>query len=171
MHFKSLALAVLAGATLSGCATVMNGTNVDYATETDPSGADIVFLNGLKCTSPCKLELKRGTDTRVDITKPGYEPVYVLVQSRLAGSTFGNILAGGVIGGVVDGGNGASNTLYPRPLKVRLAPVGSGKKAMLIDKDGKEFTSVEDHNAKVRLDVAKTIGADLAGVQPGGSPK
>ncbi len=147
----------------------MNGTNVDYATQTDPSGADIVFLNGLKCTSPCELELRRGSDTRIDITKPGYEPVYVLVQSRLAGSTFGNILAGGIVGGVVDGSNGASNTLYPRPLKVRLSPVGSDQPAMLLDKDGKEIMSVAEHNDKVRADVAKSIGADMAGMNVAGA--
>jgi hypothetical protein len=165
MKRSLLTLAMIAGVSLSGCATVMNGTNIDYLTETDPTGADIVFLSGLKCTSPCELELKRGKDTRVDISKPGYEPVYILVQSRLAGSTFGNILAGGIIGGVVDGGNGASNTLYPRPLKVRLAPVGSGKTAMLLDKDGKEVMSVNEHNEKVQADVAKTIGADSAGMR------
>ncbi|WP_143738036.1 PEGA domain-containing protein [Erythrobacter donghaensis] len=164
MKMKSLVLAIVAGTALSGCATVMNGTNIDYMTETDPTGADIVFLNGLKCTSPCTLELKRGADTRVDISKPGYEPVYVLIQSRLAGSTFGNILAGGIIGGVVDGGNGASNTLAPRPLSVRLAPVGSGQKAMLLDKDGKDLMTVDEHNDKVREDVAKTIGAMSAGL-------
>lgn len=164
MTFKSMVLALAAGATLSGCATVMNGTNIDYTTGTDPSGADVVFLNGLKCISPCEVELRRGSDTRVDISKPGYEPVYVLVQSRLAGSTFGNILAGGIIGGVVDGGNGASNTLAPRPLMVRLAPAGSGKLAMLLDKDGKDVMSVDEHNDKVRADVAKTIGNDLAGL-------
>ena len=162
MTIKSLALAIAAGAALSGCATVMNGTNIDYMTQTDPSGAEVVFLNGLRCTSPCTLELKRGSDTRVDISKPGYEPVYVLIQSRLAGSTFGNILAGGIIGGVVDGGNGASNTLDPRPLSVRLAPVGSGQQAMLLDKNGKELMSVAEHNDKVRADVAKTIGNQLA---------
>lgn len=164
MKLKQWALVIAAGASLGGCATVMNGTNIDYLTETDPAGADIVFLNGLKCTSPCTLELRRGSDTRVDITKPGFEPVYVLVQSRLAGSTFGNILAGGIIGGVVDGGNGASNTLAPRPLSVRLSPVGSGKPAMLLDEKGKEMMSVQEHNDKVRADVAKTIGNDLAEV-------
>lgn len=164
MTMKSLVLALLAGASLSGCATVMNGTNIDYVTQTDPSGADIVFLNGFKCTSPCELELRRGSDTRVDITKPGYDPIYVLIQSRLAGSTFGNILAGGIIGGVVDGGNGASNTLAPRPLIVRLAPAGSGKPAMLVDDKGKDVMSVDEHNDKVRIDVAKTIGNDLAGL-------
>lgn len=169
MKIRFLALAILAGTSLGGCATVMNGTNVDYATQTDPSGADIVFLNGLKCTSPCELELRRGSDTRIDITKPGYEPVYVLVQSRLAGSTFGNILAGGIIGGVVDGGNGASNTLYPRPLNVRLSPTGSGQPTMLLDKDGKEIMSVAEHNDKVRADVAKSIGADMAGMGAAGA--
>lgn len=164
MKSKLLALVIVAGATLSGCATVINGTNVDYATRTDPAGADVVFLNGLKCVSPCEVELRRGSDTRIDITKPGYEPVYVLVQSRLAGSTFGNIIAGGIIGGVVDGSNGASNTLAPRPLYLRLAPLGSGKQAMLLDEDGKDVMSVQAHNDKVRLDVAKTIGNDLAGV-------
>ncbi len=167
MKFKYLALAIAAGVSLSGCATVMNGTNVDYAAETDPSGADIVFLNGFKCTSPCKVELRRKSDTRVDISKPGYDPVYVLVQSRLAGSTFGNIILGGGIGAAVDGGNGASNTLFPRPLKVRLAPVGSGKQAMLLDKDDKELMTVEAHNAKVQADVAETIGKDAAGLGAG----
>lgn len=162
MKLKLMALAVMAGASLSGCATVMNGTNIAYPTETDPAGADVVFLNGLKCTSPCTLELRRGSDTRVDITRPGYDPVYVLIQSRLAGSTFGNILAGGIIGGVVDGGNGSSNTLSPRPLIVRLAAAGSGLPAMLLDKDGKDVMSVDDHNDKVRADVAKTIGNTVA---------
>jgi hypothetical protein len=164
MNLKLMALAVMAGASLSGCATVLNGTNVDYAMKTDPSGADMVFLNDLKCTSPCELELRRESDTRVDITKPGYEPVYVLIQSRLAGATFGNIIAGGAIGAVADGANGASNTLAPRPLMVRLAPVGSGKPAMLLDKDGKDVMTVDEHNDRVRVDVAKTIGNELAGI-------
>jgi len=165
MKMRLMALAMVAGASLGGCATVINGTNVDYATETDPSGADIVFLNGLKCTSPCELELRRGSDTRVDITKPGYDPVYVLIQSRLTGSTFGNIILGCGIGAVVACGNGSSNTLAPRPLIVRLAPAGSGKPAMLLTKDGKDLMSVNEHNDKVRADVAKTIGNELAGIK------
>ena len=154
--------AMAAGLSLSGCATVLNGTNVDYQTDTDPGGANIAFLNGLTCESPCEVELRRGSDTRVDITKEGYEPVYVLVQSRLAGSTFGNILLGGGIGAAVDGGNGASNTLSPRPLMVKLAPVGSGEAALLLDKKGEVISTVDEHNDKVREDVAKTIGADHA---------
>jgi len=160
---KQLALlALAAGLSTGGCATVLNGTNIDYSTETSPTGADVVFLGGLSCTSPCELEMRRGSDTRVDITKEGYEPVYVLIQSRLGGSTFGNILLGGGIGAAIDGGNGASNFLAPRPLIVKLAPLGSGEPALLLDKDGAVVSTVDEHNEQVRADVAKTIGNDLA---------
>lgn len=162
---KALALlALTAGLSTGGCATVLNGTNIDYMTETDPSGANVVFLNGLSCESPCELELRRGSDTRVDITKDGYEPVYVLIQSRLGGSTFGNILLGGGIGAAVDGSNGASNFLAPRPLIVKLAPIGSGESALLLGEDGEIVSTVDEHNDKVRADVADTIGAARAGL-------
>ena len=109
------------GLALGGCATVLSGTNVDYAVKTDPAGAQVKFTTGATCTSPCLIALKRKSDQRVDIAIAGYKPTYVLVQSKLAGGSFGNILLGGGVGAVVDGTNGASNRLYPRPLVVRLA--------------------------------------------------
>ena len=72
--------------------------------------------------------------------------------------------AGGGIGAVIDGSNGASNRLYPRPLIVKLAPVGSDDEAVLLDKDGNVVMTVQEHNDSVRADVAKTIGAELAGL-------
>jgi len=155
-------LALAAGLSVGGCATVLNGTNIEYEAKTDPSGADIVFLNGPECQSPCEVELKRKSDTRVDIAKEGYQPVYVLVQSRLAGSTFGNILLGGGIGAAVDGTNGASNRLFPRPLYVKLVPEGSDGEAALLDKNGDFLMTVQQHNNEVRDDVAKTIGVEHA---------
>lgn len=149
---------------LGGCATVMNGTKVDYTSDTKPGGATVKFTDGSECTTPCKLEFKRKNDQRADITLPGYKPTYVLIQSKLGGSSFGNILLGGGIGAVVDGTNGSSNRLYPRPLIVQLAPEGSDKEAMLLDKNGKVVMSVRQHNDSVRVDVAKTLGPQLAGL-------
>lgn len=149
---------------LGGCATVMNGTKVDYTSDTKPGGATVKFTDGSQCTTPCKLEFKRKNDQRADITLAGYKATYVLIQSKLGGGSFGNILLGGGIGAVVDGTNGASNRLYPRPLIVQLAPEGSDQEAMLLDKSGKVVTSVKAHNDSVRVDVAKTIGAELAGL-------
>lgn len=150
---------------LGGCATVMNGTKTDYTADSRPGGALVTFSNGSTCTTPCALELRRKDDLRADITMPGYKPTYVLIQSRLGGSTFGNILLGGGIGAIVDGGNGASNRLYPKPLIVRLAPEGSTEGAVLLDKDGNVVQTVLAHNDAVRKDVAGTLGTQLAGLE------
>lgn len=156
--------AVLAAAGLSGCATIINGTSQDYTIRSDPDGANVELTNGQKCVSPCKLDLKRGHDQRVDITKDGYKPAYVLVQSRTGGAAFGNILLGGVIGGVVDGSNGASNHLAPNPLNIKLARAGTAEEAELLDKKGKLVAKVSAHNDKVRADVARSIGVRAAGI-------
>ncbi len=166
MKFRNLACLALAGVGLSGCATVMNGANQDMVIETEPKGAIAKLTNGFTCTTPCKVELPRKHDLRVDLTLEGYRPSYVLVQSKLGGSTFGNVLAGGLVGAVVDSSSGASNKLNPNPVSVRLVPVGGTGEEMLLDKKGKETGTVAAHNDKVRVDVAKSIGAEAAGIAP-----
>ena len=166
MKFKVTVLATaFLAVSLGGCATVLNGTKTDYQTTTTPDGALVKFTGGQTCTTPCSLEFKRKSDLRADITLPGYKPTYVLIQSKLGGSAFGNILLGGGVGAIVDGTNGASNRLYPRPLIVRLATEGSGDEAVLLSKDGKVVQTVKQHNDAVRVDVAKTIGPKLAGLE------
>jgi hypothetical protein len=163
---KLMTIAAAAIATnLAGCATVMNGTSTPYAAASQPDGAAVKFTNGASCTTPCKLQLRRKDDVRADITMPGYKPTYILIQSKLAGASFGNILLGGGVGAIVDGSNGASNRLYPNPLTVRLAPEGSADGAMLLDRSGNVVMSVKQHNDGVRMDVAKTVGAKLAGLE------
>ncbi len=157
--------AAMMSVSLGGCATVLNGTKTDYQTKTNPDGALVKFTGGQTCTTPCSLEFKRKSDLRADITLPGYKPTYVLIQSKLGGSAFGNILLGGGVGAIVDGSNGASNRLYPRPLIVRLAAEGSSDEAVLLSKDGKVVQTVKQHNDSVRVDVAKTIGPKLAGLE------
>ncbi|KRA83837.1 PEGA domain-containing protein [Altererythrobacter sp. Root672] len=149
---------------LSGCATVINGTSQDYTVRTDPDGAAITLNDGTTCVSPCKLNLKRRNDLRVDITKEGYKPAYVLVQSRLGGAMAGNILLGGIIGGAVDAANGSTNYLYPEPLHVRLAKLGTAEESVLLDKEGAISGTVLAHNDEVRADVAEGIGAQAAGI-------
>lgn len=157
--------AVFLGLNVAGCATILNGTKVDYSASTRPEGATIKFSNGASCTSPCKLEFRRKDDLRADISLPGYKPTYVLIQSKLGGSAFGNIIAGGVVGGVVDGANGASNRLNPRPLIVQLAREGSTEGAVLLDGKGNVTKTVKAHNDSVRTDVAKTVGPRMAGLE------
>lgn len=150
---------------LAGCATVLNGPKTAYTTSSRPEGAAVKFSNGVSCTTPCNLEFRRKDDLRADVTLPGHKPTYVLIQSKLGGSAFGNILLGGGVGAIVDGSNGASNRLYPRPLIVRLAPEGSTEGAVLLDGKGTVVKTVKKHNDSVRTDVFKTIGPRLAGLE------
>lgn len=159
--------AILIAATsvgLSGCATVMHGPNQSFVMNTDPAGATVKMSNGSTCTTPCKLELPRRYDFRADLSLDGYRPVYVLVHSKTGGATFGNLIAGGIIGAVVDSSSGANKQLSPNPLNVRLTAVGQTTAEVLLDKKGKEAGTVEAYNDKVRVDVAKSIGPDLAGL-------
>ena len=158
-------MAAAAAVNLAGCATVMNGTKTPYTTDTTPTGAAVKFSNGSSCTTPCKLEMRRKDDVRADISMPGYKPTYILIQSKLGGASFGNILLGGGVGAIVDGSNGASNRLYPNPLIIRLAAEGSADGAVLLDKDGNVVKTVKEHNDSVRMDVSKTVGARLAGLE------
>ncbi len=162
MHkFKFAALAAMSAFALSGCATVINGNNQDYKIKTDPAGAKVTFNNGLSCESPCKLELKRRKDFRADVVKDGYKPAYVLIQSQFGGAVVGNVILGGIVGGVVDSANGSTNHLAPAPLSLKLAPLGSSEETMLLDKKGKVVSTLQAHNDKVRKDLLKTLGADL----------
>ena len=157
MKFANLALATVIAVTLPGCATVLNGTSVDLDYLSEPDGAVVEISSGQTCTTPCTFSVKRGDDQRVDFALEGYRPEHVYVQSRLGGSTFGNIIAGGGIGAIVDGTNGASNVLYPRPVCIRLVALGSEEEAVLLDKDGEIIGTVAEHNEKVGEDVRKGL--------------
>ena len=153
------------GSGLGGCATVLNGTSQPVEFQSEPNGATIRLFSGLTCQTPCQFEMRRGDDSMVTFTLPGYEPVEVYIQSRTGAGVAGNILAGGIIGGVVDASNGASNHLYPDPVFVRMVPAGSGGQAMLLDKDGQVISSVADYNARVAQDVLEGIRGQ--GLTPG----
>ncbi len=141
----------------SGCATIMHGTHQDLTFKSEPKGAVISLISGGTCATPCKYSMKRGDDSRVEFKLPGYKDEFVYIQSRTGGAAFGNIIAGGIIGGVVDGSNGAANHLYPSPVYIRLVPDGSSDKAVLLDKNGKLISTVEVYNEKVRADVEKGL--------------
>ncbi len=169
MKMKIAAAMLMASVGLSGCATVLNGVNQPLDFTSDPVGATVTILDGRTCTAPCSFEMRRGNDTMVTFSLPGYRSSTVYLQSRTGGSVAGNILAGGIIGGVVDSSNGASNHLYPDPAYIRLARNGSSDAAVLLDAEGEVISTVAEYNATVAEDVREGLVeqglyADVAGV-------
>ena len=165
MKLKNIALASVVGWSLAGCATVMNGTNVDYQVDSDPTGAAVTFSGQTEsCVTPCERELRRANHVRVDIVKDGYKPVFVLVESKMGMATVGNVLAGGIVGVLVDSVNGSNRFLSPRPLVVRLARVDTADEAVLLDEDGEVVSTVAAHNDEARAAVSEQLGATATGM-------
>lgn len=109
---------------LSACATVTRGTRQTFKIESTPTEAKVALSNGETCVTPCQLKIKRRPGFTATFTKEGYETKTVAVDSEIHGggvaSGAGNILFGGVIGGIVDGTNGSLYSLSPNPLQVTL---------------------------------------------------
>lgn len=125
-------LGVLVVAALStGCATITRGTTEVLVIETTPVGADVELSNGMRCKTPCSLEMKRKNAVVVDISKDGYESVRVNVLPQIAGAgaagMAGNVILGGVIGAGVDAATGATKQLKPNPVSITLVPKATAK--------------------------------------------
>lgn len=132
---KSLVMATALVA-LSACATVTRGTKESFYVLSDPDGAEVALSIGPKCVAPCAIKLKRNKEFDASYSLAGYKPTTVHVATGVrgggVGATAGNIIAGGLIGVVVDGTNGSMNDLSPNPLKVKLAPEGSSEESMVV---------------------------------------
>ncbi len=117
-------VAVLALA-LSACATVTRGTHESWTVTSDPVGATVTASNGFACdATPCTFTMPRTPGFVVTVSKPGYKTATVTVDSHVHGNgkaaMAGNVLVGGIIGGIVDANNGALDDLLPNPLNVTL---------------------------------------------------
>lgn len=111
----------------SGCSTILSGRTQTLTVTTTPPGAKCEFLRegriiGSVSPTPGALTVER---TKHDLTLQcgmnGYQSTTQVVESGTEGATFGNILAGGVIGWGVDSATGADNK-YVENVAVTLIP-------------------------------------------------
>lgn len=110
---------------LGGCATVSHGTLQTVDVRSQPPGADVGTSIGVSCITPCTLTLKRKTGFVATLRKPGYQAVEVTVSSvdtERPGAAARSALTTGLVGYLVDRGNGALRELKPNPIDVTLTP-------------------------------------------------
>jgi hypothetical protein len=112
----------------SGCATVTRGTTEELIVQSDPTGAQVRLSNGMTGVTPATFKVPRKGDIIVVVTKDGYKPAEVVSKAEVsktgAAGFAGNILIGGVVGGVADAVTGAALSHFPNPVKVTLTPLG-----------------------------------------------
>jgi hypothetical protein len=118
----------------SSCATITRGVHDKLTVTSDPSGANVVLSTGERGVTPTKFVKERKTEPfTVTVSKSGYVPETVKVESKFGGTgggaMAGNLLLGGAIGMGVDAGTGAYKSLYPNPVSVHLVPTSKSKTA------------------------------------------
>jgi hypothetical protein len=113
---------------LGGCATVVRGTTEEVAVQTEPPGAEARTSNGFGCpATPCAINVPRKDPFILTVTKAGYQPEQVTVNTTIQGGgtagLVGNVVSGGIVGVVVDASSGAANDHVPNPVVVTLKPL------------------------------------------------
>jgi hypothetical protein len=137
MMMRAVVLSALAMC-LSGCATIMEGGGQSVTIATTPAGAlcDIDRVGthlGTVAKTPGSVRIdKSKNDITVSCKEDGYQPASITETPKFVGTTFGNIVAGGLIGVAVDAATGA-NYEYPSDVHLDMAPVGSVNPGPSID--------------------------------------
>ena len=125
---KGAVLAVIGvGIVLSGCATIIKGTTQSISvTSTPTDGADCTLQNTegtwfLKTPGSVVVH-KTKNDLDVSCKKVGFNDGKRTIVPKFGAATFGNVIAGGLIGVGVDAASGA-NYEYPATIDVPMTAV------------------------------------------------
>ena len=118
----------------TSCATITRGVHEKLSVLSEPSGANVMLSSGEKGVTPAKfVKSRRGDSFTVTVSKPGYIPQSVKVESEASATggaaMAGNAVLGGLVGIGVDAASGAYNSLYPNPVSVHLVPRGKSAAA------------------------------------------
>jgi hypothetical protein len=118
----------LAVVCLSGCSTIIEGTSQNIAIATSPPGGycslkrkgqDIATVR----QTPAEVTVdKTKDDILVTCAVAGYAPASQYLHSGIAAGTYGNIIAGGLVGWGVDSMTGADNE-YPATVSLNMTPL------------------------------------------------
>lgn len=120
---KQCATLILAATALTGCASIVNGTQQSVSVNTTPiAGATCSLANDkgrwYVNKTPGSVVVNRSyNDLRIDCRKPGLAHGFQSVPSHTKPMAFGNLVFGGVVGAGVDVVDGAAYD-YPTDIFV-----------------------------------------------------
>lgn len=127
--FISIIAAIASASFLPGCATILEGSGQSLNVATNPAGASCTLDRmgmrvGTVAPTPGTLRLdKSKNDLTVTCAKEGYATVISAQPAKFGGTTFVNLLVGGIGGFIVDAATGANYT-YPTDIMVTMVPAG-----------------------------------------------
>ncbi len=117
-------------ASLPGCATIVHGNSQNLTVTTNPPGAacrlerEGVAL-GVVAPTPGTVRIEKSkNDIVVTCTRDGFDATTRRHASEFGGTTFGNVIVGGLIGVAVDAASGANFPYHPEVV-LNLQPPGA----------------------------------------------
>jgi hypothetical protein len=133
--------ALLWAGSAPGCATIVSGTTKEITVTSNPAGARVTVDGGsTQIMTPGKIILKRDTKHILTFAMDGCEPQTVVVEKKLNGWVFGNLLFGGIFGIVIDIVSGSVNDLKPDTAHVNFPPRVAGATPTAPAVDRQEFS-------------------------------
>lgn len=121
-----------------GCATAVRGSTQSVKFESVPAGALVRTYRNGSCLTPCSLRFHRKDRPTVLIEKEGYAPQQVGLRAHASRSgvlaAYGNIVAGGGVGAIVDGKTKAFKGFLD-PVSVILEPKEEAQNALASAQD------------------------------------
>ena len=115
----ALAMSMLAGVVVAGCATVVSGTTQMMTISSNVEGAEI-FLDGEKIgTTPFTGAVPKNKSA-VRVEAEGYQGENLSLSKSIDPMFFGNIIIGGTLGSITDFATGAAFQYAPSTYQVEL---------------------------------------------------
>lgn len=105
---------------VSHCGTIIHGTTQEIGISSTPAQADVFIDGQLVGQTPLVETLSRKNRYSISIDVEGFLPYEVVLDRKVSGWAFGNIIFGGLIGLVVDAASGGLYKLSPETIDAQL---------------------------------------------------
>src|SRR5256886_2468466 len=127
LRFMRSVLLCLPVVLITSCGTITRGSHDKLTVLSEPLGANVVLSSGEKGVTPTKFVKSRRDNFTVTVSKAGYVPQTVNVESK-GSATGGTAMTGNVIvGGPIGAGGGSvswgKNSLFSKQVFVRFGPL------------------------------------------------
>ena len=107
---------------VSGCATVITGTDQNLTFNSEPDGATVTVAGKKIGKTPLSVQIDKGKNQSLTFEKEGYKTHTTQLSTSWNPWFFGNIALGGFLGSTTDLASGAINEFEPDQYFVTLTP-------------------------------------------------
>ena len=119
---KKIALSAAVALTLTGCASVITGTDQTMNFNSSPDGAVVSVAGQVVGKTPVSVQIDKGSNQIVSFQKDGYETFTTQLTTGLNPWFWGNFIIGGLPGSTTDAASGAINEFSPDQYFITLTP-------------------------------------------------